>query len=234
MKKILLLLIFIVKICTINAQASSYTDPAQVYVKLLLEKNPMEKIRVGPYSVIGTPNLFGDNLTTIIYFKKSNSVTTTASYNTYTQDLEINQNGKLGSYHIDEIDSFYLEPHPINKEEATAPMFFINGYHIYTESKFYYQQVYRGNRFCLYKKYYSDLGYVSTNIVQSELRQFDLKYDYYYTDTITKKLKKIKLSNASVIKEFKKIKNVSNIIGDEQIIANPEAILTKIILYLNE
>ena len=93
-------------------------------------------------------------------------------------------------------------------------MKFIYGSFLGTKEKFYYLEVCKGDKYSLYKRYKSDLGYVSTNLAQSELRQFDLEYEYFYFEEGKDGLKKIKANPSSVIKEFKnrytKIKRFSN------------------------
>lgn len=234
MPKFLSLIVAMLTIKIIVAQAASFTDPAQAYYRILLEKNASATIRIGSYLVKGTPYLFGENNFSIVYLQNTPVQKIIVNYNTYTQELEIFTDNKVNKINSEELDSFLLKPLP-ESEGFNKPLLFVNGKYLYDKAKNqFYQNVATANRFSLYKKYYSDLGYVSTNYIQSELREFDLKYDYYYTDTTTKMLKKLKLSNGSIIKEFKKIKDVSSVIGDEQIISNPEAILTKVILYLNE
>ena len=215
------------------SQAAAYTDPAQAYLRLMLEKNPSATIRVGAYKVMGTPNLFGDKHNATVYLNNASSQTMQVGYNTYTQELEISNNGEIGSIKTKEIDSFYLNP-GAETEGFSKPILFINGKHVGAKENAFYQRIYTGGRVNLYKKYYCDLGVVSVNYVQAELRQFDLKYEFYYADTVAKSFKKIKLANASVIKEFKSIKDVSTLIENVSVSSNPEFILTKIMIYLNE
>ncbi len=112
-------------------------------------------------------------------------------------------------------------------------MKFVYGSVLGSADKCYYEEIYTGKRFSVYKRYKSDLGYVSSNYIQSELRQFDLGYEYFYTDTESKVVKKLKPNAGSVIKEFKNIKDLSPVADNDAFTVNPEDALRKIFNYLN-
>ena len=94
-------------------------------------------------------------------------------------------------------------------------------------------ELFTGKRYSLYKRYKSDLGYVSTNYVQSELRQFDLLFDYFYTDTEGKGVKKLKPNVSSIIKEFKSVKDISSVLTNDAFAVNPDDALKKAFDFLN-
>lgn len=59
--KYLFRLFFVTFISTnVFSQAASYTDPAQAYLRLMLEKGGTEVVRIGSFKVTGTPYLFGE------------------------------------------------------------------------------------------------------------------------------------------------------------------------------
>ena len=67
----------------------------------------------------------------------------------------------------------------------------------------------------IYKSYTSTLGTVSTNYVQSDLCQFDLLVDYYYSDNAKPGLKKLRLSSKAIKAEFKDIADLTEILNKE-------------------
>lgn len=214
---------------------SGYMDNALNYSRLIIEKTTegMYKL-IGPYKVVGTSYLFGEKNKGDLFSADAKAWNINLSYNTYNQELEFYSSSNPDKPLIKEagtVDSFIL--HQKIESGITNPIKFVYGNLIGSKDKFYFQEVCTGSRFNLYKQYKSELGYVSSNYVQSELRQFDLSYEYYYTDTETKAIKKIKPNSANVIKEFKNIKDLSGDITADDFLMNPEAAFCKVFNLLN-
>jgi hypothetical protein len=74
---------------------------------------------------------------------------------------------------------------------------------------------------------------VSTNYIQSDLRQFTLEYNFYYTDNSTKDFKKLKLSKKKIVDEMKSKIDVSIFLDEEELDKNPEIALKKVFNALN-
>lgn len=189
---------------------------------------------VGAYKVIGTSYLFGERNKGNLFSTEAAAYNISLSYNTYNQEVEFYSSSNPDKPLIKEpgtIDSFF-----INSNESlgiTATLKFVYGSHLWSSEKAYFKEIYAGKRFSLYKRYKSDLGYVSSNYVQSELRQFDLLYDFFYTDSETKSIKKIKPNSVTINKEFKATKDVSSAINNDELSTNPEEGLRKVFDYLN-
>jgi hypothetical protein len=130
------------------------------------------------------------------------------------------------------LDSFII--HQDIELGITSPLKFVYGSLLGVKDKYYFEEICIGKRFSLYKRYKSELGYVSSNYVQSELRQFDLESEYYYTDSEGKGIKKIKPNAASVIKEFKDVKDLTSAASVDDFTANPEDAFRKMFAYLNK
>lgn len=206
---------------------ATYFDPAQAFNKVLLEKNSHTYYQVSNYKVIGTPFLYGENLKGSFYLRgKAASQQGNISFNTYDQTLQYNSVSSV--FPPGSIDSFSITP-----QDNITSLSFVYGQLLGAADKAYYQVVYSGDKYSLYKKYYATLGVVSTNYIQSELRQFDLEYEYYYTDSTHKGLKKLKPRQSNVLKEFKAVKDLSTVL-DENFAYNPEAQLIRAFAYLNQ
>ncbi len=213
-----------------------WTDPALNHNKLLQQHSSDGAYKlIGPYKVIGSQFLFGEHHKADMYTPEAKALNIYISYNTYNQEVEFYSTSNPDKPLVREpgtVDSFTIQK---NVEIGIANnLKFVYGSHIGSNEKSYYQLVCAGERFNLYKKYKSDLGYSSTNIAQSELRQFDLQYDYYYTDKDGKGVKKIKPNAASVIKEFKNVKDLSGEIKNEDFTINPEVAFCKAISSVNQ
>ena len=213
-----------------------WTDPALNHNKLLQQQTSDGVYKlIGPYKVIGSSYLFGEHHQADMYATEAKALNIYISYNTYNQEVEFYSTSNPDKPLVKEtgtVDSFTI--HRNNELGITSPLKFVYGSILGTKDKYYYQEICKGERFSVYKRYKSDLGYSSTNIAQSELRQFDLQYEYYYTDTQHKSIKKIKANAASVIKEFKETKNLGAEITNEEFTANPETAFCKVVGSLNQ
>ena len=87
--------------------------------------------------------------------------------------------------------------------------------------------------FQLYKKYKSTLEIVTTNYIESDLRQFDLSYDYYYLNKNTGEMKKIRYSYNGLKKEFAPIKDISSLINNNKLSGNRDIVINTIFAFIN-
>jgi hypothetical protein len=207
--------------------AGAWTDPALNHNRLIQQRTGEGTYKiVGPYKVKGTPFLFGEKHKGDIFSETEKAWNITVSYNIHNQELEFYSTSNANKALVKEpgtLDSFFI--HENQALGITSKMKFIYGKLLGANDKFYYLEVYKGSRFSLYKRYKADLGYVSDNYIQSELRQFDLEYEYYYLDNDNKKFKKLKQNPTSIVKEFKDIKDLSTLMTGPEYTANPEAVL---------
>jgi hypothetical protein len=213
-----------------------WTDPAQNHNKLLQQQNSdgMYKL-IGAYKVVGSSFLYGEHHLADIFAPEVKAYNIFISYNTYNQEVEFYSNGNPDKSLVREpgtLDSFII--HQDIGFGILNTLKFVYGSVLGIKDKYYFLEICTGKRFSLYKRYKSDLGYVSGNYVQSELRQFDLEYEYYYTDSEGKGIKKIKPNAASVIKEFKDVKDLSAVVSADAFTANPEDAFRKAFEYLNQ
>jgi len=233
MNSVFLVIFLLISIVAISQQAS-YFDAAQSYNRLLIEKNNGTYTRVSNYKVIGSPYLFGEKHLGSIYAPTENANNILLSYNTFNQELE---------FYTDEnsVKSLIKGPGLVDSFKfkwsiglgIAQELLFIYGPLMGANDKTYYQLLSKGTGYNLYKKYTGELGIVSANYVQAELRQFDLNHDYYYTITATSAIKKLKISQNALIKEFKSIKNLSGEFDQESLKADPESTLIAIFEALN-
>jgi len=216
--------------------SQGWTDPALNHNKLIQQQTSdgIYKL-IGPYKVIGTQFLYGEHLKGDMLSTEAKAYNIFISYNTYNQEVEFYSSSNPDKPLVKEpgeVDSFVI--HQNLELGIMLPLKFIYGTHIGTTDKYFFQQVYEGSRFSLYKRYKSELGYVSTNYIQPELRQFDLTYDYYFTDKEKKGIKKLKANYSSVVKEFKDVKDITAAVSSDAFDINKEEALRKAFGYLNK
>ena len=212
-----------------------WVDPALNHNKLIREQTADGVYKlVGTFKVIGTSYLFGERQKGNLFSPEAKAYNIFLSYNTYNQEVEFYSASNPDKPLIKEpgsVDSFM-----INENQNLGilnPLKFVYGNHLGANDKSYYMELFTGKKYSLYKRYKSDLGYVSTNYIQSELRQFDLLFDYFYTDAESKGVKKLKSNVNSIIKEFKSVKDISPVLNNDSFAVNPDDALKKAFDFLN-
>ena len=200
-----------------NSQAMSYSDPAAAYLRVVLEKGEGGTYQnIGNFKVTGTSYLYGEKLNGSVFAGNESGSNLTLSYNTYNQQLDIYPNGS--SFAIIKpaslVDSFILMKSDQSGYIKENLLFYSSRFFKTDIKPCFFQVVQSGSRFCLYKAYSSSLDIVSTNYIQSDLRQFTLDVTYYYYDATTQKLKKLKTGKGKLMDEFKSIMDISSFLDD--------------------
>jgi hypothetical protein len=227
-------MIFVLPCLNAMSQQAAYTDPAEAYNKIVLDNqnNPSEYTRIGSFKVRGTQMLYGGKQQGAVFTPSGSGTNVTLSYDTYYQQLQIMQGGQnILLKDSKEVDSFNMT---IKINEVEQVLNFINASHLKPGSNFFLQRVVSNGRFQLYKKYTSELGFISTNYIEPGLRQFDLNYEYYYVDTNAKEMKRLKPNINAIVKEFKSVKDVSSFLDKENFNYNPEIAMVKVFNELNK
>lgn len=230
----LLIIISLIFYSSSFSQAASYTDPAAAYLRVMLEKGAEGTYQqIGNFKVIGTSYLFGEKLKGGIFTKTEKSEHVELGYNTYNQSVDVNLNGIQSiTKKATEVDSFIIYSN--NSDFIKNDLFFYSSELVSPKAKDgFYQMVSTGSKFNLYKGYTAALDIVSTNYIQSDLRQFTLEYNFYYTDNNSKEFKKLKLSKKKIVDDLKKIMDVSIFLDEEELDKNPEIALKKVFNALN-
>ena len=215
-------------------QAASYTDPAIAYQRVMIEKGQEGTYQqIGNFKVTGTSYLFGEKLNGGVFTPNERSGNVKIGYNTYTQSLDVylDETRSLAKTAVD-VDSFII--YGGQGDYLKKDLLFYSAKIINPSIKSsFYQVLSNGNRFNLYKSYNSVLDIVSTNYIQSELRQFSMQYDFWFLDKKTNQFKKIKASRKKIVDEFKDIMDVSPFTDNDELNSNPETALQKIFTVLN-
>ena len=202
----------------------SYTDPAVAYQRVMIEKGQEGSYQqVGNFKVIGTQFLFGDQLTGAAYVGNQMSSNIKLGYNMFNQTVELymNENNLKIVKSPAELDSFVI---------LSGQSDFIKNNLSFHSSKNYpsslkdcfLQILYKGEKYSLFKSYNAILDYVSTNYIQSELRQFTTEFLYYYYDHQKKSFKKLKLSKRKLNEEFSSKNIPDNLVEDAAFDIQPE------------
>ena len=153
------------------------------------------------------------------------------SYNTYLQSVEFSSGQQTLTKDISDLDSFELKSDGNNIIEN---MFFINPKFINSTDKTFFQLVSKGAKFNLYKKYSGSLDIVTTNYVQSNLRQFVMAVDYFYLDVKSASLTKLKVTKRGLAKEFSSKPEVSTFLETANLNTNTDNALKSLFVFLNQ
>jgi hypothetical protein len=231
------ILLFAIQYYTVaQGTVPGYHDAALSRNKLLREQQGEGVYKlIGPYKVTGTSYLFGERHNGNVFTPSEKAYNININYNTYNQEVEFYSTSNPATPLIKEpgeVDSFIL------KSDIAAGISndirFVYGPLAGSSEKAYFQVIAQGPKYSLYKRYKSELGIVSTNYIQSELRQFDMTVDYFYYDVANKKFKKLKWNINSIIKEFKSVKDITPVADSKAFEINPEAIAQNIFAELNQ
>lgn len=213
-----------------------WTDPALNHNRLLQNQaGEGVYILVGPYKVKGSPFLYGEKLQGDMFTPEAKAWNIYLSYNAYNQELNFYSTANPGQPLTREpgtVDSFVL--HRDSAAGILQDIRFVSAASIGQKEKTYYQVLYNGTGHRLYKRYKADLGYVQDNITQSELRQFDIVYDYYYFNAETGQFKKLKSGLSALQKEFKGVPGIEEMATPDAWTRDPEGLLQRIFIKLNE
>jgi len=234
MKSLIFISLFVLVSVSSGAQAKSYFDAAQMYNRMLLE-NGNSLMQVGSFKVKGTPYLYGGRIMGKLFVHDTREAPVYLNYNTYRQTIEyslsLGQNEEfLKPTAV--VDSFSILKN--TDLQIANDLLFISGKYIFDNKENFYQRVFKGPRFSLFKKYKSDLGIVSTNYIQADLRHFDLSYEYFYLDSAKNELKKIKPNAGFLKKEFKDKIDITSVAGNDDFSYDPENALIKLFQVLNK
>lgn len=216
--------------------ANGWTDPALNHNRLLQQQTGegMYKL-IGPYKVIGSSFLFGPRNKADMYAVEAKAFNIYVSYNTYNQEIEFYSTSNPDKPLVKEpgtVDSFVI--HTNVDAGIMSELKFIYGSSLGVKDKFYFQELFKGAKYSLYKRYKSDLTYASGDYASPDLRQFDMEVEYYYADASAKGLKKIKPNAGSVTKEFKSVKDLSSVVNADAFTINPEEAFKKAFTAINE
>lgn len=212
-----------------------WTDPALNHNKLIQQTSDGKIKLIGPYKVTGSSFLFGERNKGDMYSSEAKAQNIYLSYNTYNQEVEFYSTSNPDKSLVREagtLDSFTIHANPAFGIDHSLR--FIYGTILHSKDKSYFQELYKGDKYSLYKRFKSELGYNSNNYAEAELRQFDLQAEYYYSDSQSKGLNKIKPNSSSFIKEFKKVKDLSGIVSADAFTANPEFEMLRVMGVLNK
>jgi hypothetical protein len=215
------------------SQQLAYTDAGMAWNKLMLDKQGGTYQQIGNFKVQGSAYLFGEQLKGDVYGHNMKGNDVAFKVDNYRQNLEITTatSGQFMIKPVAEIDSFVLK--------ADANTFFTQDLHFVSsrtidsnQKPAFLQVVYRAPGYSLYKAYTTSLGVVSTNYIQSDLRQFDLNADYYYTSPNSPGLKKLKATKAGVRKEFNNV-HAREVLDESNFATNPEKVMIEVFQKLN-
>lgn len=212
-----------------------WTDPALNHNALLKQKTADGGYTIiGNFKVKGSPFLYGLSHKGNMFSPEAKAYNINLNYNTYNQELEFTSNSNPDKPLIKEpgtIDSFTLLLDVV--AGITSNLDFVYGATLGSKDKAYFQKLYEGPNYSVYKKYKSELNYVSDNYIQSELREYELQVEYYYKSANAKGLKKIKPNAYALTKEFKDVKDLSSVVTADDFSINTDAAFKKAFEVLN-
>ncbi len=219
--KIKVILFLLLSYCLDNtqilAQSGPGLDAAQVFNLLQIQRNENKYYRIGNFKVTGTPFLFGEEQTGNIFTVGRSMKRVNVRYNIYSQEVETSTEisaGKIVSIDIADIDSFFL----IANANHSNDLKFLNKKFFQSKDKGFLQEVFIGSQYSLYKVYKATLEIVTSNYAESELREFAVNYNFYYTLPGSKEIRLIKNSESFLKKEFAFKQDIGPFLSDNRVL----------------
>ena len=156
-------------------------------------------------------------------------------FDVYYQNIEFISTANKDQIMVKEagdLDSFliYKKEDKVIKEDIRMVYAPIIG----APGKYYYGCLYKGSKYSVYKRFTAELVTPIDRTGRPDDRVFERQTEYWYETESTKEFKKLTGTVAGVKKEFKDIKDVSEVVKAGNMFKNADAAMAKVFAYLNE
>lgn len=152
-------------------------DAAMQANYLLMEKAGDAFERVDGYRVKGSPFLFGKGYDGMVWQKDAAPTAKEIFYNVHRQQVYLQLPGQARpELMLPNVDSFALN---IAGETYNGKLHFVNGKLIGLTDKFFAQRIVAGPKYQLYKVYDMQLASSTTNLMESDLRSYEMQRSFY-------------------------------------------------------
>jgi hypothetical protein len=191
--------------------------------------------QIGGYKVKGNPFYKPDFILGDFYSAAETAKSIYLRYDIYNQKVEFVSSANKDQILVKEpgdLDSFviYKKENKVIIEDIKM----VYATFIGAADKYYYCPLHKGEKYSLYKKYVSELVVPLDRTGSAESRVFETQVQYWYVDERTKAFKKVNGTVAAVKKEFKDIKDLSDVLKGGSMFKNPDEAMIKAFVYLNE
>jgi hypothetical protein len=164
--------------------------------------------RIGAFKVKGNSLVLEGNNVSDLYSSLGPGANFPIVFDAYTQELSImlENRKEVVKLTFDEVDSFIVK---VDTDKKYAePTTFVNAYKIDESKKLYLQKLTSGPKYNLYKSFFTELRPAAMDLAQTNVREFEIVYEYYYLSAGGKEFIKIKKNAKSVKKLFEKDKDL--------------------------
>lgn len=220
---------------------SAFIADAQKSVYLNQNKTPKNSkpligyYQIGGYRVKGNPYYKEEFILGDIYSTTETAKNIYLRYDIYNQKVEFISSANPDQILVKEpgdLDSFLLYKN--EKKIIVEDIKFLYANTIGATDKSYYSSLHIGTKYSLFKRYICELVVPIDNTGRPDSRLFETQVEYWYKNELTKELKKINASVAAVKKEFRDIKDLSEVLKGGNMFSKPDDAMTKAFVYLNE
>jgi hypothetical protein len=214
-KSILYSLLFVV--LSINSIAQQVDKNYNFLLALNSGGNDAEQThyQVGQYMVKGNPYLNKGTLK-VEFFQKGNSYRSNkATFNTYHQELEHNDEAtkNIIGFDVTLLDSFYVNPIVDEGKTISVGSKFINATYLESNKKFFAEELVKTDKIAIYKHHSCTLaGYgsgIQAGAGNNPYREFKQESIYYYYVPTEKKLTKFNFKESKLTSILGKYYDVS-------------------------
>lgn len=191
--------------------------------------------QIAGYRVKGDPYYKPEFVLGDMYSASETAKNVYLRFDVYYQNIEFISTANKDQIMVKEpgnLDSFliYKKEDKMIKEDIRmvyAPL-------IGAPGKCYYGCLYKGSKYSVYKKLTAELVAPIDRTGRPDDRVFERQTEYWYVTESTKEYKKVTGTVAAVKKEFKDIKDVSEVVKAGNMFKNGDAAMIRVFAYLNE
>ncbi len=185
----------------INAfQGYAQVDPVGHFNRHVFENWKGQAIRIGPFSVKGSPYLLGESFPGSLTYKNGKTLTITKIlYDLYHQKAGVELESQI--YETNEpVETFSIS---LNEKFGGQQLLFKNSYVFGKPSlNCYFNVLQDGEKVALLKMYKSKLVADPTNTMDTKMKVFEQYYEYFIYNKKEQSLNSIKLRKKDIIKEL--------------------------------
>ena len=191
--------------------------------------------QIGGYKVKGNPYFKPEFILGDFFSGPETAKNIYLRYDIYNQKVEFISSANKDQILIKEagdLDSFVI--YKKENKAIVEDIKMVYAAFIGVAGKFYYCPMHKGEKYSLYKKFVSELVVPVDRTGNAESRVFETQVQYWYMDEKLKTFKKVTATVAAVKKEFKDIRDLSEILKNGSMFKNPDNAMIRAFIYLNE
>ncbi len=204
----------LVMFCSIHFKSNAQVDPSGDFNRHVFEAWKGESIRIGPFSVKGSPYLFGEAFDGSITYKGGRVLNQTKIlFDVYHQKAGVELQSMIYEA-VEPVESFTIK---LPEKFGGQRLLFKNGSLFGGDGKGYFVVLEEGEKFSFLKMYKSKVVADPNNSMDTKMKVFEQYVDYYLFKKDDRSLRQLKLKKKDFLKEFGDIKFIDRYLANNTV-----------------